>query len=493
MNLIPNSADLFAILPILVLSGGGILLLVLQFIFHRNEFRIVRFTSGLVLLAAIASLFYSTYIFPRVGSYFGQHYEIDSLGFWFGLLYLVSAFATVLASPRALEQHKMEFPEFYPLLLFSVVGMFLMTSGTDTVTVFVGLELMSICLYVLVGMARSDIFSLEASLKYFLLGCFSTGFFLMGMAFLFGGSGTTHLGESLKPLVLSGFDGNFTKIGLLLLLTGIAFKIALFPYHSWTPDAYEGALTPVTGFMATASKSASMGLLLSVFLKLPEPVQGKEWTLIMGILALLSMTFGNFVALRQTGLKRVLAFSSIAHAGYVVAGISLGIKEESLFYLIVYSFMSLGAFSLLSFLEEGNRQVTYDSIAGLAKTRPWTSLALFLFFLSLAGIPPLGGFWAKLFLFQKIAEKGDDFSRLLLIGGIANSALALYYYVKVGIVSYMSSEDGEIAKETAPKRSYGIIFVSGFSLAAILVGWFFLQPKDFTDPKLLPKSAELRK
>lgn len=493
MNLTPNSNDLIALLPVLILSGGGILLLGLQFVFHRAEFRIVRFTAGLVLLAAIASLFYSNFESPGPGSYFGKHYEIASIGFWFGLLYLVMAFGTVVASPRVLEQHKMEFPEFYPLLLFSVVGMFLMTSGTDTVTIFVGLELMSVALYVLVGMAKSDSFSLEASLKYFLLGSFSTGFFLMGMAFLFGGSGTTHLEQSLRPLLLSGFEGNFSKIGLLLLLTGIAFKIALFPYHSWTPDAYEGALTPVTGFMATAGKSASMGLLLVVFTKLPVEVRGGEWTLIMGILALLSMTYGNFVALKQTGLKRVLAFSSIAHAGYVVAGISLGIVEETIFYLIVYSFMSLGAFALLSYLEEGDKHVTYESLGGLSKKKPWTSFALFLFFLSLAGIPPLGGFWAKLFLFQKIAEGSGDFPRLLLLGGIANSALALYYYVKVGIVSYMSEEEGEVAKNSAAKASYGVVFVSTFSLIAVLVGWYFLQPKDIQDRKFQPRSAELRK
>ncbi|PJZ26578.1 NADH-quinone oxidoreductase subunit N [Leptospira hartskeerlii] len=492
MNLIPNSNDLISILPILVLSGGGILLLGLQFIFQGFEFRIVRFTSGLVLIAAFFSLFISQSN-PGLGSYFSGHYEISTLGFWFGALYLVAAFCTVLASPRVLEQHNMEFPEFYPLLLFSVVGMFLMTSGTDTVTIFVGLELMSVCLYVLVGMARSDVYSLEASLKYFLLGSFSTGFFLFGMAFLFGGSGTTHLQDSLKPLLSSGFDSNFTKIGLLLLLTGISFKIALFPYHSWTPDAYEGALTPVTGFMATASKSASMGLLLVVFSKFPAPISGGEWTWIMGILALMSMTYGNFVALKQTSLKRVLAYSSIAHAGYVVAGISLGGKEEALFYLIIYSFMSLGAFAVLSFLEEGNQHVTYDSIAGLAKSRPWTSFVLFIFFLSLAGIPPLGGFWAKLFLFQKIAEGTDLISRWLLIGGIANSALALYYYVKVGIFAYMRSEEGEISKLDSPKASYGVIFVSAISLAAVLVGWYFIQPKDLNNLKFASKSAELQK
>ncbi|EQA46090.1 proton-translocating NADH-quinone oxidoreductase, chain N [Leptospira broomii serovar Hurstbridge str. 5399] len=493
MSLIPGVNDLLSILPILILSGGGVLLLILQFAFQGAEFRVVRFASGLVLVGAFIALLHTQFEYPGPGKYFGDHYEVTSLGFWFGALYLVMAFGTILASPRSLQQHNMQFPEFYPLLLFSTAGMFLMTDGRDTVTIFVGLELMSLALYVLVGMARSDEYSLEASLKYFLLGSFSSGFFLMGIAFLFGGSGSTSLSESLKPLAISGFDANFTKIGLLLLLTGIAFKIALFPYHSWTPDAYEGALTPVTGFMATASKTASMGLLVIVFAHMPIPVFSSEWAWITGILALLSMTYGNFLALKQENLKRLLAYSSIAHAGYVVAGISLGVREEAIFYLMVYSCMSLGAFAIIAYLEQGRRQVTFASIQSLSITHPWSALALFLFFLSLAGIPPLGGFWAKLFLFQKIAEQGNNLARLLLIGGIANSALALYYYAKVGISAYMSSETGEISKDEKVRPSYGVVVVSGLSLVFILVGWYFLQPKDLTNITLERRSESIQK
>ncbi|PJZ69375.1 NADH-quinone oxidoreductase subunit N [Leptospira perolatii] len=480
MNLIPSAGDLVSILPVLILSCGGILLLLLQFPFTHKEFRVVRISAGLIVLSAILGLFYTQFVFPGPGTYLGGHYEISGLGFWFGLLYLVMAFGTILSSPRVLEQHNMEFPEFYALLLFATSGMFFMTGGADTITIFTGLELMSLSLYVLVGMARSDLFSLEASLKYFLLGSFSTGFLLMGMAFLFGGSGTTHLVESLKPLAIEGLEANFSKIGFLLFLTGVSFKIALFPYHSWTPDAYEGALTPVSGFMATASKAAAMGLLLLVFHKLPSPVYGTVWSWVMGGLALLSMTYGNFLALKQENLKRLLAYSSIAHAGYVVAGLSLGVEEEAIFYLIVYSFMSLGAFALVAYLEEGKRHVTFASVQSLSIKSPWVSFSLFIFFLSLAGIPPLGGFWAKLFLFQKIAETGDLLSRILLIGGIANSALALYYYAKVGISTYMSSEEGEIAKSTSISRSYGVLFVVIFCVGAILIGWYFVQPKDLS-------------
>ncbi|TGK06343.1 NADH-quinone oxidoreductase subunit N [Leptospira fletcheri] len=493
MNFLPNINDMLALLPVLILSGGGVLLLLLQFVFHGSEFRVVRFTCGILLVAAFLGTLYSQFKIPGPGTYFGNQIELGFLSFWLSALYLVMAFGTVLSSPRSLELHKMEFPEFYPLVLFSTAGMFLMTSSRDMVTIFVGLELMSISLYVLVGMAKSDEFSLEASLKYFLLGSFSSGFFLMGMAFLFGGSGSTDLSEALKPLVNPGFDANFTKIGLLLLLTGIAFKIALFPYHSWTPDAYEGALTPVTGFMATASKSASMGLLCVVFGHLPIPVFSSEWAWVMGILALLSMTYGNFLALKQENLKRLLAYSSIAHAGYVVVGISLGAREEAVFYLIVYSFMSLGAFALLSYLEQGRRQVTFASIQSLASSYPKTAFALFLFFLSLAGIPPLGGFWSKLFLFQKIAEQEGELARLLLLGGIANSALALYYYAKIGISAYMSSEEGEISKQENPVSSYGVAFVSGLSLLFVLAGWYFLQPKNLVNLTLQPRAESLRK
>lgn len=356
---VPNVPDLLSVLPALVLATGGVFLICLSVLFKTKEFIIVRYVSGLILLLAFAAVFYTSFRFPGNGFHFSGQIENSILSFWLNLIYISMAIGTAAIVPRILKNHKIEFPEFYPLLLFATCGMTLMTTGQDFILVFVALELMSICLYILIGMARSDLFSLEATLKYFLLGSFSSGFMLMGIAFLFGGSGSTNITEALKPLTIAGYQGNFAKIGLVLFITGVAFKIALFPYHAWTPDAYEGALTPVTGYMSTAAKAASIGLLLILYTKLPLPLENSTWAWLPGILALCSMIYGNLLALKQENLKRMLAYSSIAHAGYVVAGISAGIKEEVLFYLIVYSFMSLGAFAILAYLEEGTRQVTF--------------------------------------------------------------------------------------------------------------------------------------
>ncbi len=226
MNFIPNVPDLFSILPALILAAGGVFLICLSVLFKTKEFLIVRYVSGLILLVAFGSVFYVAFQFPGNGTYFDGQIENSVLSFWLNLIYISMAVGTAAVVPRILKNHKIEFPEFYPLLLFATCGMVLMTAGQDFILVFVALELMSICLYILIGMARSDLFSLEATLKYFLLGSFSSGFMLMGIAFLFGGSGSTNITAALKPLIVSGYQGNFTKIGLVLFITGVAFKIA---------------------------------------------------------------------------------------------------------------------------------------------------------------------------------------------------------------------------------------------------------------------------
>ncbi|MBM9502429.1 NADH-quinone oxidoreductase subunit N [Leptospira sp. 201903071] len=476
MNLIPNTLDLFSILPALILAAGGVFLVCLSVLFKTKEYLIVRYSSGFILLVSLAAVFYTSFRFPGNGTYFAGQIENTIITFWLNLIYLSMAIGTVAIVPRILKNHNVEFPEFYPLLLFATCGMMLMTGGQDFILVFVALELMSICLYILIGMARSDLFSLEATLKYFLLGSFSSGFMLMGIAFLFGGSGSTNITLALKPLIVAGYQGNFAKIGLVLFLTGVAFKIALFPYHAWTPDAYEGALTPVTGYMATASKSASIGLLLILYTKLPMPLVDTTWAWLPGILALCSMIYGNLLALKQENLKRMLAYSSIAHAGYVVAGISAGVLEEALFYLIVYSFVSLGAFAVLAYLEEGTRQVTFFSVQSLSGVKPFTAIAINIFFMSLAGVPPFGGFWAKLFLFQKLAESETLMNRILLIGGVTNSALALYYYLRIGIATFMSSDEGEVTRNHSAPFSVGVTAVVVVCFFMVALGWFLLVP-----------------
>jgi NADH-quinone oxidoreductase subunit N len=264
-------------------------------------------------------------------------------------------------------------------------------------------------------------------------------------------------------------------MGLGLFFVGVFFKIALFPFHSWTPDVYEGALTTMTGFMASGPKAAAMGLLLVIYSYIPEVDTNGIWSELVGILAILSMTFGNILALKQENLKRVLAYSSISHAGYIVAGIACGAKNEVLYYLIMYAFMNIASFSLIAFLENGKHVITYSSLKALVIQKPFTAVGLLLVFFSLGGIPPLGGFWTKVFLFQKISVSENPLNRVLLIAGVVNSAIAIYYYLRVTVSAFMTEEKGTATIESIPS-SYGLAFASAVSVLFISFSWILFHP-----------------
>ncbi len=477
MNLTPETKDLLSIFPALLLGGGGAIFLVLQFLFPANDQRILRFSAGLLLLV---SLFYTFDLKkdPGLGIFFSGQVVISDLTIYLNVIYIITALLTVIASPRILNQHGIDFPEFYPLILFAVTGMFFMTTSGDFILTFVGLELLSISLYVLIGMAKNEMSSLEAALKYFLLGAFSSGFMLMGIAFLYGASGSTNIQTAMRFVQGVNFDNDpmiYARIGLGLFLVGVCFKIALAPFHSWTPDVYEGALTTMTGFMASGPKTAAMGLLLVVFGYFTKIDTNSSWTYLLGSIAILSMTLGNVFALKQDNLKRVLAYSSISHAGYVVAGIVVGAKMEVVYYLILYSFMNIAAFSIIAYLENGKQIITYDSLRFLVSRKPLSSFGLLVIFFSLGGIPPLGGFWSKLFLFQAIASSDNFMNRLLLIAGVINSAVAIYYYLRLTVSAFMTEEKGEILSENIP-ISYGLTFASAVSILFVLFSWIVFHP-----------------
>ncbi|TGL58219.1 NADH-quinone oxidoreductase subunit N [Leptospira ognonensis] len=479
MSYIPNLNDVFSILPMLVLSGTGILLLFLQFLIPDKEETIPLWT--LCLLGLIGSLFSLWYVTtsPGYGKYFLSQVSISPLSVWLNAIYIISGIATLFVAPRALKAHKSLFPEFFALLLFAITGMMFLTSGYDLIVIFVGLEIFSLSLYIMIGMTRDSIYSLESAMKYFLLGVFSSGFMLLGIAFLYGGSGTTNLDGVLRGLFLEGYESNYSKLGFGLLLIGIFFKAALVPFHSWTPDVYEGSQTPITGFMASAGKAAAMGLLLVLFQHIPAGQAGEVWKYLVGGISLLSMTWGNLIALRQENLKRLLAYSSISHAGYICAGIACGANLEALYYLVIYAVMNLGAFAIITHLENGKAILTLDSISHLSAKFPLTAVALSVLFLSFAGFPPLAGFWAKLFLLQKIAESDSLFHRVILFGAVANSALGFYYYMKITIQSYMKSELGEIALGEEINPNFGIVIVVSLSLVLMIAGWLVFQPGAF--------------
>jgi NADH-quinone oxidoreductase subunit N len=474
---IPQSVDFLSILPALILIGGSILFMVIQFFFHSRDHVVLRFLTGVFL---VLSFYFNleSKTSPGFGSYFSGQIRLSDITFYLNSIYIGTALLTIIASPRILSQHGITFPEFYSLILFSVAGMFFMTSGGDFVVIFIGLEILSISLYILIGMARNEISSLEATMKYFLLGAFSSGFMLMGIALLFGGSGSTNVEEALKPIFIHEVNSGvslYSRMGLGLFFVGVFFKIALFPFHSWTPDVYEGALTTMTGFMASGPKAAAMGLLLVIYSYIPEVDTNGIWSELIGIIAILSMTFGNILALKQENLKRVLAYSSISHAGYIVAGIACGAKNEVLYYLIMYAFMNIAGFSLIAFLENGKHVITYSSLKALVLQKPLTAVALLLVFFSLGGIPPLGGFWTKVFLFQKISVSENPLNRMLLIAGVVNSAIAIYYYLRVTVSAFMTEEKGTATLEIIP-GSYGLAFASTLSVLFISFSWILFHP-----------------
>lgn len=471
----PNANDLISILPTLILCGVGLFFLLVQFIYHSNDHRVIRYLTGISLLVALYFVHFNFHAKPGQGLFFNNQIAINDITYWLNVIYIITAFLTVIASPRILNQHGITFPEFYPLVLFAVSGMFFMTTGSDLIVIFVGLELLSISLYVLIGMAHNEMSSLESTLKYFLLGAFSSGFMLMGIAFLYGASGSTQLAVALAPLSQAGDTGLFAKIGLGLFLVGVCFKVALAPFHSWTPDVYEGALTTITGFMASGPKSAAMGLMLIIFQYIPASESPNVWVYTIGGIAALSMTLGNVFALKQENLKRVLAYSSISHAGYVVAGIVCGAKMEVIYYLMMYSFMNIAAFAMIAYLENGKYVITYNSIKFLASKKPLTAVGLLAIFFSLGGIPPLGGFWTKLFLFQKMAESEQFINRFLLIVGVINSAIAIYYYLRVTVSAFMTEEKGDATNEPL-SPSFGLSFATVVSLLFVLFSWILFQP-----------------
>jgi NADH-quinone oxidoreductase subunit N len=331
--------------------------------------------------------------------------------------------------------------EYYALLLSATLGMVVMAASNDLITVFLGLELMSLALYVMVGCRRGQLESNEAALKYFLLGAFASGFLLYGIALIYGATGSTNL----RGIVAFMSDSPLARsplflTGALLLLVGFGFKVAAVPFHMWTPDAYEGAPTSVTAFMSAGAKAAGFAALLRVA-GTALAVAQIDWRPILTGLAVVTMTVGNVSALLQTNVKRMLAYSSIAHAGYVLVALAAGGTEgtsAAIFYLAVYSFMNLGAFGILALLgRDQDERVLISDLAGLGFRQPLLGLGMTVFMISLGGIPPTAGFMGKVYVFGAALQAGLV---PLVVVGVLNSVISVFYYLRVTVAMYMSDE-----------------------------------------------------
>ena len=455
--------DMRAIAPLIALAVTGLVLLVLDILppnDRKDHLALVGLAGVLVSLVLTLRLWGTD-----VRAFRGM-VVLDGFALFFNLVIGYATGLVLLFSIDYVRRQSIETGEFYILVIFAAVGMMLMASAGDLIVVFLGLETMSISLYVLAGFFRNRVEAGEASMKYFLLGAFASGFFLYGIALIFGATGSTNLDKIANAMSGGAARDPMLVIGFGLLLVGFGFKISSVPFQLWAPDVYEGAPTSITAFIATGSKAAAFAALLRTLLTAFRPPQ-LDWTMLFWWLAVLSMTFGNVVAIAQQNLKRMIAYSSIAHVGYmlvgVVAGGTLG-GSSVLFYMLIYTFTTAGALGVILLLErDGREAVTLDDFSGLASRQPLLALALTVFLLSLIGIPPTAGFVGKFYLFGAAVRAGYIW---LAVIGVLNSALAAYYYLRVIVHMYMREPEG------APARM--VPSVAG-SFAVVVALWGVVQ------------------
>ncbi len=459
MDLSGLQIDFKIIMPEIILAAFGILILLVSvFSSSKNDSRDHLGYIGLfgVILALISAL----PLFGKVQSGFSDMVVADSFAVFFKMVFGIICLLTILISVGYAKQQEINVGEYYCLVLFSTLGMMLMASGTHLLTIFLGLETMSITMYILAGIMRNDPKSVESAMKYFILGAFATGFFLYGVALIYGSTGSFSLEGIASYLSASGTTGRspLLIIGIALLTIGFGFKIATVPFHMWTPDVYEGAPTSITAFMATGVKAAAFAGLVRVFYSALGAFQ-PDWTAIMWLLSVATMTVGNIVAISQTNIKRMLAYSSIAHAGYVLvaftAGNDLG-TSSILFYLLAYAFMNIGAFTVVILLgKKGEENTLIIDYGGIGFKYPLLAATMTIFMLSMAGIPPLAGFMGKFYIFSA-AVKAKYY--WLAIIGVLNSALSVYYYLRVTVLMYFREGEREITGLTfSPAAIIGLI------------------------------------
>jgi NADH-quinone oxidoreductase subunit N len=437
LDLSTPSGIMLALLPEVVLSGWALIVLLVVSWRHEGprDSRLAGWLSfaGVVLSAAALAALWVNDTQPDG---LAQMVALDSFRYGAAAIALVSAGGTILLSLGYLERERLLAPEYYPLVLFAAAGMMFLSGAEDLIVLFLGLEVMSVAVYALAGFNRANVFSAEAALKYFLIGAFASGFLLYGIALVYGATGTTNL--ALAGAQLAGKPlGLMASLGLGLLIIGFGFKVAAVPFHMWAPDVYDGSPTPVTGFMATGVKAAAFAAFVRVLME-AFPSAISTWQPIVAGLALASMILGNLVALAQRSLKRLLAYSSVAHAGYLLVAVWPGSQVGAgsvLLYLFAYSLTSLAAFGLLAVLGRGGeRDVTLDDIAGLAAARPGIAFALTVCMLSLLGFPGTFGFIGKWYIISAVVAEGQYVLPVVLV---LTSVLSAGYYLPIIMAMYM--------------------------------------------------------
>jgi len=457
-----QASDYIGVLPEIVLAVFGIAVMMTEAALPPGASR--RPLGWLAFVGTLAAVAATLYQARHPGTAFFDMVRVDSFSVFFHLLISFVAALVILSSLEYLDTQHIRAGEYYGLILFGAVGMVLMSSAIELVLIFIALEISSISTYVLAGFRRRAPASIESSIKYFLLGSFATAFFLYGVALMFGATGTTRIYQ-IADAVQNGQHSALVFTAVALMFVGLGFKVGAAPFHVWTPDVYEGAPAPVVGLMSTAPKAAAFAVLLRIFFAAGAP----GWFWPVWISAALSMTLGNVSALVQDNVKRLLAYSSIAHAGYLLVAFAaareIGISA-AMFYSASYAFMNVGAFAVVShFASAGERYVTLEDYAGLGRRAPGLAATLTIFLLSLIGIPITGGFFAKLYVFSAALQSNLVW---LVIIAVVNSAIAAYYYLRIIVVMYMRN-----AREGAPPVEH-VSAPLGVALALTAVATIYL-------------------
>ncbi|MEZ4360271.1 MAG: NADH-quinone oxidoreductase subunit N [Kofleriaceae bacterium] len=477
-----NVGDLGYLVPYLILTIAGMLLVMAEAFYKGKDHATL---SGLTVVGAAAAAVSAIILYRQLGAEESRDLlsgmlRADRTSYVLIALFAATTAAVALISPAHQREHGWQNGEYYGVMLLSASGMAMLAHANDLCTVFLGVETMSIGVYVMTGLRRSSRRGNEAAMKYFLMGAFATGFLLYGMALIYGAAGTTSLARLQSALTATSNPG-LAITGGFLLVVAFGFKVAAVPFHMWAPDAYEGAPTPVTAFMAAAVKAGAIAAMLRVFGTalggdlLPYGTLG--WASPMVVIAAITITIGNIAAVRQENVKRMLAYSSISHGGVLLVGLaSLGLGSQTahaslVYYLIAYCVTTVGAFSVVAYVGSGKRErLLIDDWAGLASKHPGAALAMTVCLLSLGGMPPTGGFFAKFYLFKSATEVYDSQLLWLVIIGVVNSAISIFYYLRIVTAMYFR----EAPEPFTPTRNGALLFV--MAACAVLVLELGLMP-----------------
>ena len=470
------SRDLFLALPELILCGSAIALLMVGAFAGRERAIAVLWLAVIAMIASAAAILFTQ---REAATAFNDLFVVDRFGDFMKILVLLGAGLTTILSLHFIQREDMVRFEFPVLLLFATLGMMLMISANSLISLYMGLELQSLSLYVVAAFRRDSLRSSEAGLKYFVLGALSSGMLLYGSSMIYGFTGTVDFGQLAQVFTEAKAGGAPVSLGLIVglvfLLAGLCFKIAAVPFHMWTPDVYEGAPTAVTAFFAAAPKLAAMALLMRVLLDPFLPLL-QEWRQIIWAVSVASMMLGSFAAIGQTNIKRLMAYSSIGHVGYALVGLASGTAqgaESVMVYLAIYLAMTVGTFAVIISMRRKGRLVEgIDDLKGLARTQPMMALALAVFMFSMAGIPPLAGFFAKLYVFLAAVEAK---LYILAVLGVLASAVGAYYYLR--IVKLMYFDEPEEAFDRPLPSEVGLIL----AVTGIVVGLFIVLPGPLSD------------